>query len=153
MGWAEENFGRGGTGYLTTWRDNPDFVDMVDVVVGSKPDIVVVSGGFNDMRLFLANPEPVAVAINETFTQLRSRLPRARIVAVGPSAITPTAEVLALDSDVQAAARIVGAVYVSLLAPTLVLQPGMYSAVYAAHPNDAGYIAIANRVLSILQPT
>ena len=52
MGWIEHNFGRGGTGYLaTSSREGcgldfcPNYLGMLNDVVSSDPDIVVVAGG------------------------------------------------------------------------------------------------------------
>jgi lysophospholipase L1-like esterase len=153
LGWTEHNFGRGATGYLRPSPWGPNYMGMLDEVVASDPDIVVVAGGQNDKQVFLSDSGPVSAAITATYNTLRARLPNARIIAIGPSVpgdITPF--VIELDSDVQIAARAVGAEYVSLIAPTAVLQPDMLSSAFPGHPNDVGYAAIADRITSILAP-
>jgi lysophospholipase L1-like esterase len=156
MGWIEHNFGRGGTGYLaTSSREGcgldfcPNYLEMVDDVASSDPDIVVVAGGGNDMAEFVSNSGPVSKAITDTFNELHKRLPNARIIAVGPSALDITSSVIAFDLVVQNAARAVGGEYVSLIAPTPVLQEDMFIA-DRAHVNDSGHAAIADRITSVL---
>jgi lysophospholipase L1-like esterase len=153
MGWTEHNFGRGLTGYLRASQWGPNYLGMLDEVVASNPDIVVVAGGQNDLKAFATDSGPVSAAISDTFDAIRARLPNARIIAIGPSTagdITPA--VIGLDSDVQDASRAVGAEYVSLIAPPPLLQRNMFSPQYPGHPNDVGYAAIADRIISVLAP-
>jgi lysophospholipase L1-like esterase len=149
MGWIEHNFGRGGTGYRNTSLNGPNYLGMLDEVAASYPDIVVVGGGQNDLDRGAVNNQ-VSRAVADTYEELRRRLPNARIIAVGPSygAITPS--LIALDSDVQGAARAVGAEYISLIAPTPVLQPDMFIPPKLSHVNDSGHAAIADRITTTL---
>jgi lysophospholipase L1-like esterase len=158
MGWTEHNFGRGGTGYVTTSISsktnmfNPNYLGVLDQVAASNPDIVVVAGGQNDMSRFARGNSAVAEAITDTFNGLRSRLPNACIIAIGPSVPGPaTPSAIAFDLDVQGAARAVGAEYVSLIAPTPALQPDMVIA-DGVHVDNSGHQAIADRVISVLAP-
>jgi lysophospholipase L1-like esterase len=153
MGWTEHNFGRGATGYLHASQWGPNYLGMLDEVAASNPDIVVVAGGQNDIQAFTTNSAPVSTAISDTFNSVRARLPNARIIAIGPSyPSTVTPSVTEFDSVVQDAAHAVGAEYVSLIAPTSVLQPYMLSPQFPGHPNDLGYAAIADRITSVLAP-
>jgi lysophospholipase L1-like esterase len=150
MGWQESNFGRGGTGYLVSSPDRPNYLGMANEVAATHPDIVVVSGGQNDMAEFIGDSGPVSEAITDTFKDLRAQLPRARIIAVGPSFpgdVTPS--LVVFDSDVQRAARAVGGEYVSLIAPTPALQADMFIA-DNTHVDDSGHAAIADRVVYVL---
>jgi len=157
MGWIEYNFGRGGTGYLATSSRQgcgldfcPNYLGMLNDVVSSGPDIVVVSGGANDMAQFVSNSGLVSRAITDTFNEVRKRLPNARIIAVGPFARDITSAVIAFDLVVQGAARTIGGQYVSMIAPTPVLQANMFIA-DGVHANDSGQAAIADRITSVLQ--
>jgi lysophospholipase L1-like esterase len=158
MGWVEHNFGHGSIGYLKDVSASPDigrtsspnYLGIVEEVAASRPDIVVVAGGLNDMPTFAHDSDAVAQAIAETYRALRDRLPSSRIIAVGPCVpyeITPV--VVAFDLDVQNAAREVGAEYISLITPTPVIQPSMVLA-DREHVDDAGHAAIAERVFSAL---
>jgi lysophospholipase L1-like esterase len=160
MGWVEHNFGHGSIGYLKDVSASPElgrtaspnYLGIVDEVAAASPDIVVVAGGLNDMGTFAREPGPVVGAIIDTFHALRSRLPNARIVAIGPCVpydITPT--VVALDLDVHDAALEVGAEYVSLIAPTPAIQPYMVLPDHE-HVDDSGHAAIADRIISVLAP-
>lgn len=114
----------------------PNYQQMADLAVTKKPAVVVVAGGQNDFDDYAADPEKVTAAINATFTKLRSKLPKAKIVAVGPS--TPWAvgeNVLGLDAAVQDAAGVAKATYVSLL-DLNVVTPDMTLA-DKAHVNGA----------------
>jgi len=156
-GWAIENDGRGGTGYLTTAGVSgcglavcPNYQDMVSQAVAANPAVVVVAGGQNDFSSFEKDPAAVTDAIQSTYQSLRAKLPDAKIIAVGPS--TPwavNAAATGLDRAVQDAAAKVGATYVSLLNPN-VIKPDFVIA-DKAHVNDAGHAAIAERVESALR--
>ena len=157
MGWIEHNFGRGGTGYLATSSRQgcgldfcPNYLGMLNDVVSSDPDIVVVAGGANDMTEFVSNRGLVSRAIIDTFNEVRKRLPNARIIAVGPFARDITSSVIAFDLVVQDAARAIGGEYVSMIAPNPVLQQSMFIA-DGVHANDSGQTAIADRITSVLQ--
>jgi lysophospholipase L1-like esterase len=154
-GWTEHNFGHGGTGYLaiSTKTNAPNYLDVLDEVAASNPNVVVVAGGLNDLALFREDRGAVSQAVTDVFKGLRNRLPGARIIAVGPSDPDGTTVlVIALDLAVQQAASVVGGEYVSLLAPTPVLGADMYNPADPGHPNDLGYAAIADRFVSALLP-
>ena len=155
-GWIELNAARAGTGYLKasggTLCGNelcPNYLHVVPHVIRAEPGVVVVAGGQNDLGAFPAKRAATIAAITQTFADLRRGLPGARIVAVGPStpwAITP--DLIALDAAVQDAAAMVGAEYLSLIKPN-VLVPAMISP-DGVHVSDAGHAAIAARVIAAL---
>jgi len=159
MGWSEDDFGRGGTGYVRTntpgqpCRHNdscPNYPGIVDEVAATHPDIVVVAGGQNDLTEFDVHRDLVAASIAGTFTALRAQLPDARIIGIGPSvprAVTDS--VVAFNDDVQGAVRAVGGEFVSLIAPTPVILPDMVLP-DRTHVNDAGHAAIAARIVDAL---
>lgn len=146
MGWVEHNYGAGGTGYWRSSAANPNYLGRVSAVIADNPDIVVVSGGQNDIEGFAYDSAPVSDAIARTYAALHAGLPNARIIAVGPSSPQgDSPQLYALDQQVQAAAQATGSEYVSLAAPA-VIQPDMVVA--DGHVNDLGHSAIAQRVVS-----
>jgi lysophospholipase L1-like esterase len=155
MGWKELNFGHGGTGYVNVpvKTHSPNYLGVLDVVSAVNPEVVVVSGGQNDMGAFAQDNRAVSQAIADTYAGLRQRLPNARIVAIGPSVPgRVTTSVTAFDLAVQTAAQYVGAEYVSLLAPTPVIQKDMVLS-DGVHVNNSGHEAIADRIVSVLAHT
>jgi lysophospholipase L1-like esterase len=152
-GWVELNQGQGGTGFVTTSSFGgcgldycPTYVERVPDVLAAEPDIVVIAGGQNDLASLSAEPDAVRAAVMETYEGIRTGLPRARIIAVGPSTARPgNALIEKLDGWVQAAATSVGADYVSLIDP-VTIEPDMVSP-DGVHVNDEGHRAIADRVL------
>ncbi|MGB3485260.1 MAG: SGNH/GDSL hydrolase family protein [Mycobacterium sp.] len=152
MGWIEANLGLGGTGYLKTFENKPNYFGQLDAVAAMNPAIVVVSGGQNDQGLLTSDAPALFAAVDQFFDQLRSRLPFARIIGVGPSfpdALTP--ERYAFDQVVREAVRGIGGQYISLLRPSPVIVPAMVTP-DGVHVNDTGHAAIANRVLAEMYP-
>jgi lysophospholipase L1-like esterase len=156
-GWGYDNLGKGGTGYVTVSDVKgcglpvcPNYQDMANAAIASKPHAVVVAGGQNDFAAFLADPIKENAAIRATFAKLRAGLPDALIVAVGPS--TPwvvDSTVVEMDQAVQDAAAAVKAKYVSLIEPN-VISPDMVLG-DKVHVNDDGHKAIAERVEAALR--
>lgn len=149
--WDETNLGIGSTGYLTTPPQCPsgscaNFDTVADEAIASRPRIVVVAGGTNDFEAFVKDPTPVVSAIYETFGKLRTGLPDARIIAVGPSTAGDVPPfVSAFDSVVRDAAAASGAEFVSLTDPIDVVSEDML-APDGLHVDDTGHAAIAARV-------
>ncbi len=156
-GYTPVNLGRGGTGYLATSDVNgcglafcPNYLRMV-ADIPPKTQVVIVSGGRNDVGAYLRDAAEVNAAVESTFEAVRRAFPDAEIIAVGPADTDePTDPVLAIDRAVRRAAEGVGARYVSMLVPP-VLSPELLSA-DGVHPNDAGHAAIAARYLSAILP-
>jgi lysophospholipase L1-like esterase len=149
LGWEESNQGVSGTGYHTSSGD-AEYQGRVGQVLEDEPQIVVVSGGQNDFGTYAADPGGTVQAIAGLYEALREELPRAQIVAVGPS--TPASvdqTVLAIDAAVRDAAAAADATYVSLLEPD-VLTPDMLLA-DQTHVDDRGHRAIADRVIAALE--
>jgi hypothetical protein len=89
--------------------------------------------------------------INKTYADLRAALPKARIIAVGPSVIGDvTPQIAQFDAAVQKAAASVGAQYISLIDPDI-LNESM-AAPDGFHVDDAGHTAIAKTVERKLGP-
>jgi lysophospholipase L1-like esterase len=155
LGWEELNFGRGGTGFVTSnsylgcgLEYCPTYVETVPEVAGAAPDIVVVAGGQNDFDAFATGADSVRTAIWETYIGLRAALPGAAIVAVGPSTPWEVDDIaLAVDAEVRAAAGAVGAEYVSMLDPN-VIDPAFL--LPDGHVNNDGHRVFAERVVAAL---
>ncbi|PXA70036.1 SGNH/GDSL hydrolase family protein [Cryobacterium arcticum] len=154
-GWTEVNQGLGGTGFVTTSVMSacgleycPTYVERVPGVIAAAPDVVLIAGGQNDRAALAADPDRVRAAVDATYDQIRQGLPNARIIAVGPSTAEPATDLIVeLDAWVQAAAARVGADYVSLIDP-VVIEEDMIGP-DRVHVNEAGYRAIADRVLTV----
>lgn len=155
--WEEINNGRGGTGYVSTSNVDgcglsfcPNIEAMADQAIEEAPAVVVVSGGQNDFPTFIEDPAAVSDRLTATYQKIRKALPKAKIVAVGPS--TPWGvggPVIGLDAAVQKAAKAVGAKYVSLISPDVIKEEFVLSD--GGHVNDAGHKAIADRVIGALR--
>lgn len=74
----------GGTGYVNAFLPGtrPYGEAQVEPAVAAAPDVVVVEGSENDVGV--GDPADVGVAAGALYRTLQQRLPRARVVAVGP---------------------------------------------------------------------
>jgi len=112
----------------------------------------VVAGGQNDQPILDTRRSELFAGVADFFVQLRSRVPRARIIALGPSfpdALTP--DRYYFDQVVGEAVRAVGGEFISLIRPTPVIDPAMLEP-DRVHVGDAGHAAIASRVLADMHP-
>lgn len=145
-GWNEVNLGRGGSGYLITNTTpegvvRPNYQTMIDEAVKAAPDVVVVSGGGNDLALPIGDVLP---AVANFYPALRAALPDAVIVAVNPLwGPTPTPRNLpSLVTAVEAAVTSVGGTFLDIGQP-LTDRPDLVVE-DMVHPNDAGAQVIAD---------
>jgi lysophospholipase L1-like esterase len=149
LGWTERNVADGGTGFVRRYpeRDLLSYREQLRSVGPVGVDVVVIAGGQNDFGELRTRPAYAFEAVADTYALAAQRFPDARIIAVGPS--TPWAiglEARALDSAVRAAAERQGATYVSLIDPDVVRDRYVHED--GVHVTDAGYAAIASRVIS-----
>lgn len=156
--WEVVNLAIAGTGYATardeSWCPPAGCLDYAGVIPGAvahDPDVVIVSGGRNDLgRNSTAELEaPVA----DFYTELRAALPDARIVVTSPiwDDPPPPRALLELSDIVQREAARVGAEYLDLGdplegRPELIAPDGL-------HPNEEGLRVIAERIHELLPPT
>jgi GDSL-like Lipase/Acylhydrolase family len=70
-----------GAGYAKAPTDGSDYSALVAKVVAAEPDVVVVSGGRNDVY---DSADTVRSAAVKLFATLHTRLPKATLVAVAP---------------------------------------------------------------------
>ncbi len=151
-GWNAVNLAIPGTGYSTGREDGrcpeagcTSYIGVLPDAVAFDPDIVVVSGGRNDLgRRHL---EPAVVAF---YTELRSQLPDAQLVVTSPlwdDSATPEA-LVTLREQVEREATRVGAVYLDL--GDLFLDRPDLIAPDDLHPNEEGLALIAQRIHELL---
>lgn len=136
---TERNFGVAGTGYAKSSEHGGRYASRLDAVVAAHPDVVIVSGGRNDMTNF---PATTADAAKALFRQLHAKLPHATLIAIAPmwgdSDLPP--ELADLGDAVRAAVSSVGGHYLDIADP-IHGHPSYMSD--DADPDDAGYAAIA----------
>ena len=139
LGVLETNVASNGAGYAKASPSGKIYGDLVSAVVAAKPDVVVVSGGRNDVYDSTAT---LGDAAHTLFTTLRRRLPRATLVAlrpfwgdsVHPSDLTP------VDEAVRSAVKAAGGTFLDVGDPLRGHRRWMAD---LADPNDRGYRALA----------
>ena len=135
--------GENGAGYAKPSKDDETYGSLVGKVVNAHPDLVIVSGGRNDVN---DDPNTLRAATNSLFKNLRTRLPSAQIVArravVGRQQPHPTA-LATVDAAVKAGVESVDGTYLDVADP-LAHHPRWMAS--EADPNDRGYAAIARKV-------
>lgn len=154
-GWRVRNLARGGTGYAARvtgeaapaacGRDEcPAFGEMAREGASLVPDIVIVSGGRNDI-----GQTPVDADVADFFDTLSAAYPGSRIYVTdvlwhdqAPDAVQELSRVVEAD------AQRVGAVWLDIGQP-LAGDSGLF-APDGVHPNDAGHEAIAQAVIAAL---
>lgn len=146
LGWAEVNYGFGGTGYATalvgevcTRDECPAYPGAVELAAGEMPDVIVVSGGRNDSADMVA----FQAGVDATFEALAATFPGVPVVVTSPLwDDDPAPDDLAQKAEiVEAAAASAGATYLDLGQPLFghaeyVIDDGI-------HPDDDGHAAIA----------
>lgn len=146
--WAHKELAVEGAGYLArptgsecTSTECPNLLDLVPEVVALNADVVVVAAGSVDAG---QTPGALEIQMASVYRALQVGLPKATIVAVGPSAVDPAeADVLALDGLVRRAASDASVEYVSLLAPPVITDELLNA---DGELRAAGQNAIATRV-------
>lgn len=143
----EANFGSAYSGYAHPDAAG-DYASRVDQLVLAKPDVVVVSGGRNDVDSDLGT---VASNARALFKRLHRLLPHAVLVAVAPWwGDSPPREPMArIAVLIRHAAQAVGGTYLALPDP-LLGHPGYMAD--EADPNDKGYAVIAAALGPKLRP-
>lgn len=148
MGWTEANIARGGTGYIATPENPkgacgldvcPTFIEMIPDAVKANPDMVIVSGGRND----IGSPDlAFGNAVDKFYSALREALPKAKIVAVNPlwDATAAPAQLARYGEMVKTAVTNVQGTYVDVKQPLQGHSDFMTSD--GVHPGDQGYTAI-----------
>lgn len=136
-----------GAGYATAGAGGRTYQDLVDEVAAANPQIVVVSGGRNDV---IQSPAQVRVAAQQVFANLHTLLPDAKLVAIAPwwGDSPHPAKLTKVNTAVQAGVEAVHGVYLDI-PDALRGHPNWMADL--ADPNDRGYRAIAASVTGPLQ--
>lgn len=114
QGWTEINAGCSGSGYTQRGVCMATYREQLPALVPDEPDVVVVSGGVDDLA---SSPGEIRAAVRATYTEARETFPEATIYAVSGLATGPSDALEVLDSAVADAASAVGAIYVDLGEP------------------------------------
>ena len=136
-----------GAGYAKRGVRGGSYADLVNEVVAAHPQVVVVSGGRNDVG---DDPATLRAQIRALFAQLKAKLPTARLLAVAPWwGDSPHPPKLAkVDAAVRAGVEAAGGTYLDTPDP-LVNHPAWMAD--AADPNNRGYAAIAQVMTGALR--
>lgn len=140
LGWTEENKALSSTGYTAT-RGGPAYPQVLTEPVSQVPDIVVISGGRNDIGVDLTR---FRAAVESTLVTAHSRWPQAKVVVTDPlwdSGPLPQA-LLTLSAIVSEVVGEQNATWLDLHQP-LLGNPGLVAG-DGVHPNDLGHAAIAD---------
>jgi acyl-CoA thioesterase-1 len=142
-------FGTPGAGYAKrAGHPARNYLDLVPEVVAAHPDVVVVSGGRNDVA---DPPSTFRTATRDLFAILHTELPDAVLVAVAPwwGDSPHPRRLRVLDAPIRDAVQAAGGHYLDLPDP-LVGHPNWMAD--DADPDDAGYAALARTLAPALRP-
>ncbi|MEJ2866541.1 SGNH/GDSL hydrolase family protein [Actinomycetospora sp. OC33-EN08] len=149
--WTVTNTAVGGTGYVNPGSAGPFEATQLERVVAARPQLVVVEGSRNDIGLPV---EAVRAAASHLYGELRTRLPGARIVVVGPFWDEKTSQKAYAWRDALAgAARAAGADFVDPMAERCfagAYDGGPLIGPDRVHPTDAGHARYAERLRAAL---
>jgi lysophospholipase L1-like esterase len=155
--WVEQNWARGGTGYLAEPKDPksacgrrtcPNYRTMLALISVRDPKYVIVSGGRNDTAIDLALVDP---AIKAFFRSLRTQYPKSRIVVISPlwDSRQPPGALASVAQVVRSNAALVHATYLDIGEPLRGHRSWLIAD--GIHPNDRGHAAIAERVIAAME--
>ena len=152
LGWDVEVDAWGGTGYTTSGRATPSYLERLQRpgALRGQYDVVVLEGGTNDARIG-SGPEEVQAALREVVALVRERQPQATIVLMGaydPPAhgrLNPHRAVV--DRAVSDAAAELGLTFFSPISGGWSkAQPPTFLSPDGLHPTAYGYGVMGNRL-------
>jgi acyl-CoA thioesterase I len=147
LGFTQRNFGTDGAGYGTA---SNGYDSAVAKVVAAHPDVVVVSGGRNDLSP-AHDLTAKAGEVDRLFADLRAGLPNAQLIAVAPfwgDSDLPQA-LVTLGREVKEAVTAVHGTYLDIEDPIHGHPDFMADDV---DPNDKGHAAIAAALQPKVEP-
>lgn len=149
LGWKEVNAGCAGSGYVRRGLlCNNTFAERIPSVAFTEPDLVVMTGGINDIG---SPPAEAAAAAVATLEALVAAFPEAQIIVIGGVAYsgeTP-ATVTAINQALAMSAAELGVTYLDIGEP--LLDDPTRVGIDGLHPSADGHAEIARRVLAELE--
>jgi lysophospholipase L1-like esterase len=143
----QRNFGSDGAGYGTSGNS---YASHVDELVAAHPDVVVVSGGRNDLSTE-HDLTATASEVDQLFHALHTKLPDATLIAVAPfwgDSDLPQ-PLITLGHEVKDAVTAVHGTYLDVEDP-IHGHPGFMA--NDTDPDDDGHAAIAAALQSVVAP-
>lgn len=136
-----------GAGYAKHGPDGKAYGDLVSKIVAAKPDIVVVTGGRNDVS---DDQATLTSDAKDLFAALKSQLPAAKLVAVAPfwGDSDQPSDLAKVDAAVKAGVQAAGGTYLDLADPLHNHSDWMAD---SANPDEHGEKAIAEALRSQLE--
>jgi lysophospholipase L1-like esterase len=151
FGWRELMKAVAGTGFVNPgWTSQP-IGTQVSAVIRARPGIVVIAGGHNDDRY---SPSAVATAADAVLKRLRSGLPDAVLVVIGPiwQDGSPPSSIRALDDHLRRTAAAIGALFIDpIRGGWFAGSAHRYIGPDGIHPTQAGETYLTSLMLSPLR--
>jgi acyl-CoA thioesterase-1 len=141
-GWNQVMLGEGGSGYVTAGNGGTTFTDRVPKAIAAKPNMVVVSGGFNDKDL-----SALPAAVLNVLTTLRHSLPANVPVVVFSNFVpsgTPSPTDLQKHDIIKQAAQKAGVTFIDVTG-AFTGHTDLIGTDHT-HPTDAGHKYLANLI-------
>jgi lysophospholipase L1-like esterase len=137
-----------GAGYVGGTGESGPLADQADKALASKPDVIVVFGGINDVG---RSSDLITQAAIDLFTSLARRAPNASLLVFGPIWHEPNLpqSFYALDDAIAAGARSSHARYTSLIREGWLVGDGLIQA-DQVHPTDAGQMVLERELGPLL---
>ena len=113
-------------------------------------DIVMIFGGSNDIA---APPESVTASVQRTFSDVRARAPKAKLIVVGPvwPKPDPVPEILKIRDIVRAEADRTNATFVDPIADQWFVADSQLISEDGVHPTDTGHLYMSERLLPVIR--
>lgn len=138
-----------GSGYVGGAGESGPFSAQVDKALATKPDLIVVFGGINDVG---KSVDLINQSATDLFFELARRAPEVPRIVFGPlwHEDPPPEVALTIDAAINRAADQTSSPYVRLIDKTWLVGPGLIQD-DGIHPTDQGQTIIASELAGILQ--
>jgi lysophospholipase L1-like esterase len=131
------------SGYLAAGRWRPFLPRMVDRLQAEMPELVILAGGYADLRLEGVTTTAIVRAVDRVVTLVREARPRARIVIVSPSATAePAPRTVELAGALETYAENERITFVDVTG--VLVDPANRSGAGGVHPSAAGHEQLAD---------
>ena len=148
FGWQVAVVASDGAGYVAPGQGGLTLPALLNNIVASRPDIVLLAGGRSDVGQ--ETPDAIARAAGKMTADLRRQLPYARIVILGPVATDATAPAGAAqvrDAVRTAVTAVPNTLFIDPLAENWFADaPQGAIAPDGQHPTDVGHKLIADKL-------